>query len=955
MNRPLPRLLFSLLALAAVLAPAVASAQPIALADLEDTVRVRRDANNIPHIFAQNDHDALFLMGWVHAEDRLFQMDVLRRNFSGTLGELVGEAALPSDIQLRTLGLRRAAEETAAALAPETMAWVEAYTEGVNAYLAHAEGLPPEYGVLELTQVAPWTALDSLTIAKGIALGLSFDLSDLDYTEALLTFQGVGAVAGFDGAALFFEDLYRTAPFDPALTVPDFIQSAALAPAADLPIARDLPSYLNAKTLGLIRKIRGAAEKAPLLKAAIEARDTDRGSNWWIASGALTESGFPMLANDPHLALDTPSTFYEAHLRVGMGDGKPFNVSGISFPGAPGVIQGCNPWICWGSTVHPLDTTDVYVERIVFDPVTFLPTATIFDGQPEPLVLIPQTFLVNVLGDETPDNLVDAGIGPLEGGLTLVVPRRNNGPIVAIDISDLSNITGISVQYSGWRATHELTAVRKWARARDLDDFVEGLHYFDVGSQNWAYADRDGNIACFSVAEMPIREDLQTLNAPDGGIPPIFLRDGTHTLRHEWMSVQNPQPMQALDYEILPFAEMPQDVNPERGYLLNANNDPVGTSLDNNAFNQVRPGGGLYYLSPGYASGFRMGRLQRLFDDALASGDPLTVQDFQGFQANNQLLDAEVLVPSILAAFDNAGADGAAPELVALAGDAGVAEAIGRLAAWDFSTPTGIPEGYDPGDDPLDLPMPSQAEIDAAVAATLYSTWRGQIVQSMIDGPLTPFGLDDLAPGSALSMTALRNLLDSFDVRQGFGASGIDFLALAGVADREAARDVLLLGALRSALDALASDDFAAAFGHSTDQDDYRWGMLHRIVFEHPLGGPFDVPGDRVTANLGPDLPGVARAGGFGALDASSHSARADGSNDFMFGSGPARRFVGVLTPDGPEAYQVIPGGESGVIGDPFQEDQLLLWLTNSYHPFLYRPLDVIGATQSFQRYVPLP
>ena len=116
------------------------------------------------------------------------------------------------------------------------------------------------------------------------------------------------------------------------------------------------------------------------------------------------------------------------------------------------------------------------------------------------------------------------------------------------------------------------------------------LEFFDVGSQNWAYTDRAGNIAYFTSAEMPLREDLQTLNQPDG-TPPFLLRDGTGQLQNEWLPVQNPQPGQALPYEILPFAEMPQVVNPASGYILNANNDPVGTTLDNNPLNQVRPGG----------------------------------------------------------------------------------------------------------------------------------------------------------------------------------------------------------------------------------------------------------------------------------------------------------------------------------------------------------------------------
>jgi penicillin amidase len=483
------------------------------------------------------------------------------------------------------------------------------------------------------------------------------------------------------------------------------------------------------------------------------------------------------------------------------------------------------------------------------------------------------------------------------------------------------------------------------------------VQLFDVGSQNFAYADVHGDIAYFTSAEMPLREDLQTLGFPDGGTPPFFIRDGTHTLRHEWLPAPvnvMADPTRSLPYAILPYSEMPHVVNPGAGYVLNANNDPVGTTVDNNALNQLRPGGGLYYLSPGYASAFRAGRIQREIDRLLTTGDELlSVGELRRLQANHELLDAEVLTPYILQAFLDASQPGASALLHAFSSDPEMAEAVMRLAAWDHSTPTGIPEGYDPGDDPANLPAPSQAEIDASVAASIYSVWRGQIVHQVIDHTLAGVGLDAFAPGSSTAVTALRHHLDSFDQNQGFGASGLDFFAFPGAGSREEARDLVILECLRSALDHLASDGFAPAFGGSTDQDDYRWGRLHRIVFDHILGPPFSIPPAGGLTSLSPELPGVARSGGFGAVDASSHSARADGVNEFMFGSGPARRFVGVMEPGGPEAEEVIPGGQVGIVGHPHYASQLPLWLTNAYHPFPYRPNDVVQATEVFRIFFP--
>ncbi len=983
------RVILSVLLLAALTATA-AVAQPTELPGLRTPGLVVYDSNGIPHICSGSDRDTYFLQGYIHARDRFFQMDTLRRTFSGTLAELLGPGALGSDVQLRTLGLRRAAAETLAAASEagmsEFLQMLGAYSQGVNAYLA-SRPLPPEYGALEITHAAPWTPLDTLAVGKGLAFGLSFDL-DLDLTIRAGAYAQAGAALGFDGLALLFEDVNRPAPFDPTVSIPPPASQVVPGddPAADKAGTLRIP---DPRTVELARRYRDQVAEVPLLKRALEGRDRDAGSNWWLVSGDRSASGQAMLANDPHLALNTPSTFYEAHLISSTVDGcglagipggataggasaggalafRPaggsaegtvkdrhlgLNINGVSFPGAPGLVQGCNDSICWGSTVNPMDVTDVYQEVLVIDPALGVPVATVFDGQPEPLVFIPQTFLVNQVGDGTPDNLADAGIGPLDGGVTLVVPRRNAGPILIVDASQ-EPVIGFSVQYTGWRATFEFEAFRRMQKATHLEEFRAALQYFDVGSQNFGYADVDGNIAYFTSAEMPIREDLQNLNFPDGSIPPFLIRDGTHTLQHEWLPVQNPQPGQALDFEILPFGEMPQVVNPAMGYIINANNDPIGTTVDNNPLNQLRPGGGLYYLSPGYAS-LRVGRIGRLMEALLAGGHQATPDDLMAIQANNQLLDAELVSPFVVAAFANAADPGAPVELQQLAADPGVAEAVTRIMAWDYSSPTGIAAGYDPGDDPDNLPQPSAAEIEASVAATIWSAYRGQLTQNVVDATLANLGLGNFLPGSREAYKGVYHLLQTFDQGQGVGASGVDFFhGPPGLTPAEE-RDFVLLQNLRAALDLLAGDELAPAFGNSTDQNDYRWGYLHRIVFDHLLGGPFSIPSAGGFQHLGDALPGVARSGGYEAVDASSHSARADGLNDFMFGHGPARRFVGVLDPAGVQGHEVIPGGQSGVVVSPHYASQLGRWLTNDYHPMLLTPQAVLGDAAAVEVFVP--
>ena len=317
-------------------------------------------------------------------------------------------------------------------------------------------------------------------------------------------------------------------------------------------------------------------------------------------------------------------------------------------------------------------------------------------------------------------------------------------------------------------------------------------------------------------------------------------------------------------------------------------------------------------------------------------------------------MDAEALTPHIVRAFANAQAPGAPAALAALAADARVARAVALLRTWDFSTPTGIREGWDPGDDPDALPAPSAQEVSSSIAATIYSVWRGQVVQRVLDDTLSGIGLGDFAPTGDVALADLRQLLETFPARRGRGASGINFFNVAGAGTPEEARDRILLGSLSDALTLLASDAFAPAFDHSTNQNDYRWGKLHRIVFDHPLGGPFNIPPSGGLFDLEPDLRGVARSGGFGSVDAASHNVRADGVNEFMFGSGPARRFVGTLQRSGPAAEEVIPGGTSGVIGSPFQADQLRLWLTNHYHPWIYRPDEVLGDASSVEGLEPV-
>jgi len=919
-----------LVVLALLLALPVGAAAPgragAAAKRLPPGARVTRDAQGIAHISARNHNDLWFTQGWVHAGDRLFQMDTRRRQASGTLAELLGPAALPSDVQLRTIGLRRAAARSLPELSQPARDGLAAYADGVNAWVA-GHPLPPEYAALELTRFEPWTPLDSVAVAKLLAFGLSFDLSDIDLTLTLLAYRITGPKAGFDADKLFFEDLFRSQPFTPASTVPDADGTAPRSGTARATAAGKAGAAGGAATAGaaaagrldavaeLGRAYLAKAAKVPALRSALAGKGEGAGSNEWGVSGRKSTSGRPMIANDPHLGLDAPSTFYPVHLRSGQTD-----VIGSGFAGVPAVTVGHNRFITWGATVNPSDVTDVYVETIVPDPGTPSGLATVHDGKREPVEAIPETFRQNDPGSGKPDDVTVVPPGGSIPPATLIVPRRNQGPLVQLN---LANGSGLSVQYTGFSATHEIDTFRIWNDARGLDDFRRGLRSFDVGGQNWAYADTHGNLAYFTSAELPLREDLEA--GAVYGLPPFLVRSGTGG--NDWLPLRQRQPGQAIPYEILPPEEMPHTVNPRNGFFVNGNNDPIGVSLDNDPLNQFRPTGGIYYLNPGY-DGIRGGRITELLRQRLAHGGKVSFKDVQRIQADTTLVDAQFFVPYLLEALAGA-RKSSDPTLAAFARDAGVTEAVGRLRAWDRSTPTGIPEGYDASDVGGHRAQPSSREVRDSVAATIYAVWRGQFVRDTIDARLDALGSLP-APDGQLSLTALKHLLETFGSGGGVGASGVDFFPVDGVPSAPDRRDVVILRSLRHALDKLAGPDFAPAFGGSASQDDYRWGRLHRVTLDHLMGGPWNIP--PAQGAFPPPLAGLSGIptdGGFDTVDVASHNVRADASGEFGFGSAGANRFVGRADRGGVYAESSLPGGTSGVPGTPFYVNLLPMWLTN--------------------------
>jgi penicillin G amidase len=868
---------FSFLSLLASSARAEA---PLPLEGLREAATITIDAEGIARVRANSEHDLYFLQGWSHARERLFQMDSFRRLASGTYAELVGAGALPTDVALRTLGLRRAAERSYAAAAPRTRSALQAYAEGVNAW-TQAHALPVEYGALELTTFAPWSAMDSMAVGKLITWQQSFE----DDTVATVAFLAYQAAFGAQRAnALFHQDLWRSAGFEPDATVPD-----AMAGASALDARAAEPRLGPAQEAGesSTRLLRGHVERMrelPIFGGAVS-REARGGSNLWAISGHLTRDGRPLVANDPHVALAIPGLFYPMGLELGE---EP--VFGSSIAGSPGIIHGYNRYIAWGTTNSFTDVTDWFSEQVVADGKSPSGLSTMYLGAREALIPIPQVFRANVPGNGVANDLAVVA-SPAVPPATLVMPRRDGGPIVRLD-----NATGaaLSVQWVGFGPTQEIEAFLLINSARNLADFKDALQRFDAGAQNFVYADVEGNIGFFSAGEVPVREDLQAYAV--NGSPPWLVRDGRGG--NEWLGVRNPQPHQATPREIVPFDEMPQLLNPPAGWLVNANNDPLGVTRDNNPVNQVRPGGGLLYLAYSFNAGMRAQRINARLRELLATGDQrASFEEMQAVQGDVILRDAQVLTPYLVAAFDRAPASAAA-ELIALAADPQVAGAIARLRAWDGSTPT------------------------HSVEASIYALWRSRLIARVIDAPLGALP----KPGEQDSVAALRHLLDNFAATDGVGASGIDFFAAPGIAAAADRRDYALLASLRSGLELLA-----AMFGGSTNQADYRWGALQRVALSHPLGGPFSI------APISTD-------GGFQTVDPASFNVRATAPQDFVYSFGAAHRSVYELAAEANRAASIWAGGQF-----------LGRWLANESTPLLLGKEEVKRSGAEPQRYVPMP
>ena len=559
----------------------------IRLTGLVGPVDVYRDENGIPHIYASSTQDLFFAQGYVHAQDRFWQMDFWRHIGGGRLSEMFGSATVETDMFLRTLGFEEIVAREIQQLDGETRIALESYASGVNAFLADHQGssLSLEYVILKLINAdyvpEPWQIQHTLTWAKMMAWDLGGNM-DTEIRRAVLA------------ESLSPEQLQEIFPAYPA-------DHPVILPGFSLDGSQADESNQLASLPGLVPALSDILSKTASLDAIQGFRFEGVGSNNWVIGGERTSSGKPLLANDMHLAVQLPAIWYENSLHCApKGPDCPYEVTGFSFASAPGVVVGFNERIAWGVTNVGPDVQDLFVEKI--NPAN--PNQYEYQGQWVDMHL--QTETIHVAGGDS---------------LELVIRRTQHGPIISDTYGSLEDFDptqamqkaaadtpaayAIALRWTALDPSFTYSSVLKINRAGNFSEFREALSYWDVPSQNFVYADVDGNIGYQTPGKIPIRA------AGEG----TWLVPGW-TGEYEWV-------------DTIPFDELPYTYNPPEGYIVTANNAVVGADYP-------------YLLTTGWDFGYRAKRIVEMIEDAPG---PIDLEYIAKMHGDNNNLNAAVLLP----------------------------------------------------------------------------------------------------------------------------------------------------------------------------------------------------------------------------------------------------------------------------------------------------------------------
>ncbi len=565
----------------------------VTLRGLSAPVEIYRDPYGVPHIYAQTTRDLFFAQGYVHAQDRFWQMEFWRRIGAGRLSEYFGEATLGTDMYLRTVGFARLAVQEFEQADPDMRQALEAYADGVNAYILNR---PParlalEFALLQLqgveVQIEPWTPVNTLTWAKIMSQDLGGNMNDELYAVDLI--RTVGLEQARD-----FVPPYRS---DFPVIVPDAeLDYLSARPPAYGAASSGWPAYLADLNTDLIGGFDGRRGLALGSGAGI-------GSNSWVLSGERTATGMPLLANDPHLGIQMPSIWYEVGLHcVEKSEACPYDVRGYSFAGAPGVIIGHNDRIAWGFTNVGPDVQDLYIERI--NPAN--PDQYEVNGQWVDMDIVYETIEVNGRDEPVVLRVRSTRHGPIITDLDWLQSASSfNLDATPQNLPERLTLNALALRWTALQPNTTFAAVLMLDRARNFEEFREALRYFDAPSQNVIYADVDGNIGYQTPGLIPIRA------CGDGSLPvPGWTDDCAWT-------------------GYIPYDELPRAFNPEQGYIVTANNPVVSDSYP-------------YLIATEFDHGYRASRIVAMIE---SRGDGLTIADMQAMQADGLNLSALEIIP----------------------------------------------------------------------------------------------------------------------------------------------------------------------------------------------------------------------------------------------------------------------------------------------------------------------
>jgi penicillin amidase len=562
------------------------------VAGLDADVEVHRDARGIPTIVAESSADLFFAQGFVHAQDRFWEMDVRRHITAGRLSEMFGDAQVETDTFVRTLGWRRVAEEELGLLSQDTLDALSAYSAGVNAYLADRSPsqVSLEYSLLAVTargyEIEPWTPADSVSWLKAMAWDLRANLEE--ETDRALLVPTIRSRVG---------QLYPPYPYDRHQTI---VTGGRVAGDRYVPPlggpARGSTSLVPVLPALFDDVTRGAA----LLDEWLGAYGPGVGSNSFAVTGERSASGGALIANDPHLAPSLPGIWYQMNLQCReVGDACPFTVGGFTFSGIPGVVIGHNDRIAWAFTNNGADVSDLAYEAIN-------DAGYVRGGEIIPFDTRVET--IQVSGGQAVDVTVrSTAWGPM---LSDVSSSHRDAVTSAFSPADLpggATDVGLALKWTALTPGRTADAILELNRATTFDEFRRAAMSFEVPSQNLIYADVDGHIGYQMPGKIPIRSSGE-------GATPVTGWSTTSGWRG-----------------FVPFRQLPWVLDPPEQYIVAANQAVVDESYP-------------YTLTRDWGYGYRSQRLVELIE----ASEPLTPESAADLMTDTQNTFAPLLIATLL-------------------------------------------------------------------------------------------------------------------------------------------------------------------------------------------------------------------------------------------------------------------------------------------------------------------